>query len=58
MMAELLTSVRRFAIRLLPIAYVLVMPASGLAQPSVADYCEPRPIVKGELDKTVRVYDS
>jgi thiol-disulfide isomerase/thioredoxin len=55
-MAELLTSIRPVALRLFPIACMLLTPALLLAQ-STGNYCEPLPAVKEELKKVSKVSD-
>ena len=56
-MAELLTAFRRFTLRLLPLACLLLVPEFVLAQ-SPANYCEPLPAVKEDLRKVAAIDDA
>ena len=55
-MAELLTSFRRFALRLLPVVCLLVLPQFVAAQSS-SSYCEPSPALKEDLRKLAAIDD-
>ena len=55
MMREL-SSRRRFAFQLLPLACMLLLPGLALAQ-AAGDYCEPSPVIKAELKKVSQVND-
>ena len=55
-MAELLTSFRRIAIRLLPIACLLFVPALALAQTST-NYCDPSPAVREDFKRIAAIDD-
>lgn len=55
-MTELLTCSRRFALRVLPIACLLLLPQFAQAQTS-PNYCEPSPAVKEDFRKLAAILD-
>lgn len=55
-MAELLTSSRRFALRSLPIACLLLIPQFALAQSS-PNYCEPSAAISADFRKLAAIND-
>jgi thiol-disulfide isomerase/thioredoxin len=56
-MAELLRSFRRFSLRLLPVACLLLTPEFVVAQSS-GNYCEPSPAVKEDFRKLAAIDDA
>ena len=56
-MAELLRSFRRFSLRLLPVACLLLTPEFVAAQSS-GNYCEPSPAVKEDFRKLAAIDDA
>lgn len=48
---------RRFALRLLPVAFIVLVPCFALAQ-APANYCEPSPAVRDDLKEFNELYDA
>ena len=56
MVAEVLTSARRLALRLLPLAFICIMSSFAVAQTQI-DYCEMSPAVKEDMKQIDQLFN-